>query len=146
MLWPRRMRELWGLDPWDEMRRIQREVNRLFAGVAPGFIRRAFPAVNVWVGRDKAVVTAELPGVDAAAISITVTGDTLSLSGERPADEGQAFVRQERLVGAFSRTVQLPFRVEPDQVEAAYARGVLTITLPRLETDKPKQIAVKGAQ
>jgi HSP20 family protein len=143
------MRRLWATDPWEEMRRLQREMNRLFSGVAPGLTRRLFPPVNVWVGRDQAVVTAELPGVDPAAIDINVVGDSLSLSGSREPDElgeGQSFTRQERPVGAFSRTVQLPFRVEPDGVEATYARGILTVTLPRLEADKPRQISVKGTQ
>lgn len=149
MLWPRTMRRLWATDPWEEMRRLQRDMNRLFSGVAPGLARRLFPPVNVWVGRDQAVVTAELPGVDPANIEINVVGDSLSLSGRREADElgeGQSFTRQERPVGAFSRTIQLPFRVEPDGVEATYARGILTVTLPRLEADKPRQISVKGSQ
>jgi HSP20 family protein len=143
------MRRLWGVDPWEEARRLHRDMHRLFESVAPGLARRAFPPVNVWVGRDQAVVTAELPGATPANIEINVVGDTLSLSGERAADElgeGQSYARQERPVGAFSRKIQLPFRVEADQVEASYAKGVLTITLPRLEADKPKQIAIKGAQ
>ncbi|MFW6163658.1 MAG: Hsp20/alpha crystallin family protein [Planctomycetota bacterium] len=149
MLWPRTMRRLWGSDPWDEMRRLQREMNRLFSGVAPGLTPRLFPPVNVWVDRDRAVVTAELPGVDPAEVEINVVGDSLSLSGSRQADElgeGQSFTRQERPVGAFSRTIQLPFRVEPDKVEATYARGILTITLPRLEADRPRQISIQAGQ
>ena len=145
MLWPRRTRRLWGVDPWEEMERLHSQVHRLFAGLTPSLTRRVFPAVNVWTGRDKAVVTAELPGIAPEEIEITVVGDTLSLSGSREPDplaEGQTFSRQERPAGTFSRNIQLPFRVEPDQVEATYARGVLTVTLPRLEADRPRQIAV----
>ena len=58
MLWPRTMRRLWAVDPWEEMRRLQREMGRVFAAVAPALARRVFPAVNLWVGRDRAVVTA----------------------------------------------------------------------------------------
>lgn len=146
MLWPRTMRRLWSLEPWEEMERLHRQMHRLFRGVVPGLLRRAFPPLNLWTGRDRAVVTAELPGIDPEQIEITVVGDTLSLSGSRAADdpgEGHAFTRQERPTGTFSRTIQLPFRVEPDQVEASYARGILTVTLPRLEADKPTQVAVK---
>ena len=145
MLWPRTMRRLWALEPWEEMRRLQREMNRLFTGLTPGVARGVFPPVNVWAGRDRAVVTAELPGADPEKLDITVVGDTLSLSGAREPDalgEGQTFARQERPAGAFSRKIQLPFRVEPDAVEATYARGILTVTLPRLEADRPRQITV----
>jgi len=149
MLWPRTMRRLWAVDPWEEMRRLQREMGRVFAAVAPALARRVFPAVNLWVGRDRAVVTAELPGVDAERLDLSLTGDTLTISGTReldPLDEGQAYARQERPSGGFSRAIQLPFRVEPDQVEASYANGILTVTLPRLEADKPRQITIQPGQ
>jgi len=148
MLWPRTMRELWSLDPGQEMRRIQREVNRLFSGFIPSVARRVFPAVNVWTGRDDAVVTAEIPGIKPDDLEISVVGDTLILSGSRPPaelKEGETYNRQERETGTFTRKIQLPFRVEPDQVEASYSKGVLRIDLPRLEADKPKQIAVKAS-
>jgi len=146
MLWPRTMRGLWSFEPWEEMRRLQRQMNRLFTDVWPGATRRAYPPVNLWAGRDSAVVTVELPGLDPKALDISVVGDTLTLKGSREADElkeGQAFTRQERAVGDFHRQIKMPFRVEPDNVEATYAKGILRISLPRLEADRPKQIAVK---
>jgi HSP20 family protein len=111
--------------------------------------RRAFPPINVWTGRDNVVVTGELPGFDPAKIELSVQGDTLTFSGSREAEqleEGATYSRQERDVGSFSRTIQLPYRVDPDQVEAHYDKGILTITLPRLEADKPKQITVKASE
>lgn len=148
MLWPRSMRELWPLDPLEEVERLHRDVHRLFSGFLPSYAPRVFPPVNVWTGRDDVIVTAEVPGVDPAKLEITVVGDTLTLSGVRePAEakEGQVINRQERETGSFTRTVQLPFRVDPDKVEATYARGILRINLPRLEADKPKQIPVKAS-
>ena len=148
MLWPRRMREFWSWQPGEDMRRLQQEMNRRFSGLWPTAARRGFPAVNVWAGRDDAIVTAELPGIDPGALDISVVGDTLTIAGERKPDapEGDVvFQRNERETTTFVRKLLLPFRVEPDAVEATYARGILRINLPRLETDKPKQIAVKAS-
>ncbi len=147
MLWPRTMRELWPWDPLREMGRLERDMRRLFSGFAPGYAARVWPPVNVWTGRDDAVVSVELPGVDPKGLEISVVGDTLTLSGTREPSElkgGHVVNRLERDTGDFSRTIQLPFRVEPDRVEASYAKGILRIKLPRLEADKPKQIAVKA--
>lgn len=149
MLWPRTMKRLWALDPWEEMRHIQREMNRLLSGFSPLTTRRVFPPVNVWTGHDDAVLTAELPGVDPATIDISVVGDTLTLKGARQLDElgeGESFTRQERQAGEFLRKMQLPFRVDPDKVEATYTKGILRVDLPRLEADKPKQVAVTPSQ
>jgi len=149
MLWPRTVHELWSWEPLEEMRRLQREMSRALAGRLPTLTRKVFPAVNVWTGRDDAIVTAELPGVDPGKLDITVVGDTLTISGSRAADElkeDQAYSRQERESGKFTRQIQLPFRVEPDRVEAHYARGILRITLPRLEADKPKQISITASK
>jgi len=149
MLWPRTMRDWWQWDPLREAERLHRDMHRLFSGLVPSHAARVWPPVNVWTGRDDALVTAELPGIDPAKLDITVVGDTLTLSGTRePAEagEGQVVNRLERETGDFARTIQLPFRVEADKVEAAYAKGVLQIKLPRLEADKPKQIAIKAAK
>ncbi|MBM4030771.1 MAG: Hsp20/alpha crystallin family protein [Planctomycetes bacterium] len=142
------MRE-WGLlDSLEDMERLHRDVHRLFSGFMPSAAPRVFPPVNVWTGRDDAIVTAELPGVDPERLDISVVGDTLTLSGEREQPEsgdGHIVNRLERESGGFTRTIQLPYRVEADKVEATYARGILQIKLPRLEADKPKQIAVKAS-
>lgn len=145
MLWPRRIRQLWSLDPWREMRQLQHDMGRLFTDLWPGLSRRVFPPVNVLTGKDDAIVTAELPGLTPEQIDIAVLGDTLTLNATREAEplaEGQTALRQERESGQFTRTIQLPYRVDPDKVEAVYARGILRITLPRLEADKPKQVTV----
>jgi HSP20 family protein len=133
---------------WDEMERIQRDMNRILSssqrGVhsAPGF-----PAVNIWTGEEGAVLTAEIPGVAPDELDISVVGDTLTLQGERKRPEigeNAQYHRQERGYGRFSRSVQLPFPIEVDQVEAHVDRGVLKMTLPRAEADKPKRISVRN--
>jgi HSP20 family protein len=134
--------------PWREMRRLQHEMDRLFERERTGLAAApCYPAMNVWTNEDGAVVTAELPGVNADEIEISVVNDTLTVSGERqPEDvgEGGTYHRRERACGRFTRSFQLPFAVETGKVEATFEKGVLHISLPRAEADKPKKIAVKA--
>ncbi len=136
--------------PWREMERLRREMDRLFATmptILRGSAAPAYPAMNVWTNDEGAIVTAELPGVSPEDIDISVMGDTLTLKGNRQPDElqeGETYHRRERGYGSFTRTFRLPFQVEPDQVEAVFEKGVLRISLPRAEADKPKKIAVKA--
>jgi len=94
------------------------------------------------------VITAEVPGVSADEIDISVVGETLTLSGERKPEDlegGVRYHRRERGGGRFSRSIELPFRVDADKVEAAYDKGILRVTLPRAEADKPRKITVRAA-
>lgn len=134
---------------WDQMRR---EMDRLFTDSFP-LMRRAqssgFPAVNVWTNdAEGAVLTTELPGVDSGDIDISVTGDTLTINGcckPSEAPESAQYHRRERSRGDFNRTVQLPYTVDPEKVEARVDKGILTVILPRAEAEKPRKIAVKMA-
>ena len=135
---------------WREMDRLQREMNRLFDDYYPARMRRApgYPAMNVWASDEGLLITAEVPGVKPGEIDVSVVGDTLTLSGDRKPDEldeGARYHRQERGYGNFTRSIQLPFPVDVKKVEAAFKNGVLNISLPRAEEDKPKKIAVKAA-
>jgi len=124
---------------------MQGEMNRVFSGMSQSLTQEA-PPINAWVGEADVVVAAELPGVDPGKVEISVVGDTLTISGTREAETlkaGESYHRQERDFGRFSRTIQLPFHIEAEKVKAKYARGVLKITLPRAEADKPRKIAVK---
>ena len=140
---------LFPISPWTparEMQRFQEELDSLFA--SPGGTVYTYPAVNVWTSSDDAIVSAELPGMELENIDISVQGESLTIRGSRPRQElkeGEAYERRERLCGNFSRTLQLPFRVEAGKVEAHFNKGVLTITLPRAEVDKPRKITVKAA-
>jgi HSP20 family protein len=133
---------------WDLWREVDR-MNQLFSGAGfPGTVVQEFPAVNAWSDGNEAVVTTELPGVDPAAVDISVVGRTLTLRGTRTPEEagdGGSYHRRERWYGDFIRTIELPFSVESARVEAAFSKGVLTITLPRAEAEKPRKIAVKAA-
>lgn len=135
-------------DPFDEVRRLQDEVNRLFSSAyggprttAPG----GFPAVNAYANEDGVAITAELPGVKADDLDISVFRDTVTLRARRAAPEGvKAFHRQERRPGEVVRTVSLPFQVDPERVEANLQDGVLRLSLHRPEEDKPRRIRVNA--
>lgn len=134
---------------WHELNHLQREMNRIL-GEGPSHRRAAasFPAMNVLASDTGLLVTAELPGVKADEIDISVINERLTLSGSRTADEvdeGARYHRRERNFGNFSRTVQLPFPVDADKVDATFTNGVLNISLPQSEDSKPKKIAVKSA-
>lgn len=126
---------------------MQRDWERM----SDGFMQRrapAFPALNVWSNADGVLVTAEIPGIAPDAIDISIVDKSLTLQGTREADDlGEEVTthRQERGYGAFNRTLTLPYNIEQDQVEATFKNGVLTITLPRKEEEKPKKIAVQAA-
>ncbi|MFN2215555.1 MAG: Hsp20/alpha crystallin family protein [Anaerolineales bacterium] len=134
---------------WQEMDQLQREMNRLFDASSREsvFTPPSYPALNIWTNDDGQLISAEMPGVDPENITIDVTGDALSISGERKADEevkGASYHRRERSYGSFSRTIQLPYMVDTSKVEATSKNGVLLINLPRAEADKPKKITVKS--
>ncbi len=131
---------------WRDMARLQREMNRLIDNMGDGG-RGEFPPLNVWANEENAMITAEIPGVDPDDLDISVVGDTLTLSGSRSpenGDDGHTYHRRERWQGNFSRTLQLPFRINAEQVDAAFSNGVLQVTLPRAEEDKPHRISISA--
>ncbi len=145
-------RSFWGYpSPWQDMDRLRREMNRLFNSMPTSFDARVspgYPAMNVWANEEGLVVTAELPGIEPETLDISVVDNTLTIKGNRAPEkleEGDVYHRRERKYGKFTRTFQLPFAIEADAVEAVYEKGVLQITLPRAEADKPKKITVKAA-
>jgi HSP20 family protein len=132
------------------MDRLQREMNRLFERRWGGRRRMAsaYPAMNIWANEDEQIVTAELPGFDPEEIDISVVGDVLTISGKRELEEHPGDVRyhrRERGHGSFTRSVELPYLVDAVRVDATFKNGLIQISLPRAEQDKPKKIAVKSA-
>jgi HSP20 family protein len=132
------------------MNRLQRDMNRLFGNMTVNRERvtQSFPAINIWAGENSAVITAEIPGVNQNELDLSVTGDTLSIAGERKHEElpeGAKYHRNERSFGKFNRNIQLPYTVDVDKVKASFKNGVLEIELPRVEAEKPKKITVKAS-
>jgi HSP20 family protein len=138
-------------DPFREVGDFQSEFNRVFDGVfgragnMPGGDRVWAPAVDMYETKDDLVVTAELPGVNEKDVQLSITGDVLSLRGERTLNQEtqqESFHRGERWYGRFERHLSLPISVQADKVKATYRDGVLTITLPKAEEIKPKSIKI----
>lgn len=133
-----------GFDPFLEMRRMQQEMNQRLGGLRTSAAQE-FPPVNLWLGENSVALTAELPGIAPDDVDLTVRENTLTLKGERKSqDETSVWHRRERPIGQFSRTIQLPFRVDPEQVEARFANGLLEVELHRPESDRPRKIQIKG--
>ncbi|MBW1992589.1 MAG: Hsp20/alpha crystallin family protein [Deltaproteobacteria bacterium] len=148
-------KELIRWDPFREVSRLRREIDRLWEDFF-GPTRRAFePLVEAWVpaidvseSGDKVTIKAEIPGIEAKDIEISMAGDTLTIKGEKKAEKeekGESFHLVERSYGAFSRSIRLPAAVDADKIEATYKNGVLTITCPKKEEVKPKAIEIKTA-
>jgi len=119
--------------PWTELGRT----SQLLGGWSP--------ALDVHEDKDNFVVQAELPGMKREEIEVSLHDGALSISGERKLEkqyEAAEACRTERFFGKFQRTVTLPAPVAGDKVKAQYKDGILTITLPKTEEAKPKQIDV----
>ncbi|MBE0617032.1 MAG: Hsp20/alpha crystallin family protein [Proteobacteria bacterium] len=145
-------------DPYRELERLRREMDRIFEGVAPtrtwtlGFLpgtsARQYPRVNIAEAGDAYLVEALAPGVDPTTLDLSVKDNVLTISGEKRAPEGvgpEAFHRSERSAGRFVRAVELPADLDAEQVKAAYADGILRVTLPKAEEAKPRRIAIDVA-
>ena len=104
------------------------------------------PSVDVSETEDKLLITAELPGLEAKDVNVSVSGDILIIKGEKKKeteekDEHRHYV--ERYSGSFQRSFRLPVNVKADKVEAAFDKGILKIELPKVEEAKKKEIEIK---
>ncbi len=137
-------------DPFASLADIQEEMNRLFdasfrrAG-SPSEAAFGFP-LDVVEEKDHLVVRANLPGLSKDDVSVTLHDGYLTIKGEKKVEatsKDANWFRQERAYGAFGRTVELPVAVDAKRIEAQFRDGVLTVTLPKAEEAKPKQIEIK---
>jgi len=149
------MANLTRFDPFNEMISLRQAMDRLFEDsvVSPLTWRSVegdstlAPAVDVHQTADEIVVSASLPGVKPEGVKITLTGQTLQISGEFKADEEvkrDQYLYRERRYGTFSRQLQLPVRVQGEEANATFDNGVLTLRIPKAEDVKPKQIQIKA--
>jgi HSP20 family protein len=151
MLPMKRSRDLW--DPFDFVRELQDEMGRFLSTLPAGRNggdfgwRRIFePDIEIKEENDHFLVRADLPGIRREDLDLTVTGNLLTLKGERKGEtesKGKNYAYSERFYGAFSRTLELPTEVDANQVKATYRDGVLELVLPKTENEKPKQIKVE---
>jgi HSP20 family protein len=103
------------------------------------------PVCDVWETKDDVVISVELPGVNEKDVNVSITGDLLTVKGERRWEQSakdDSHHRLERAYGKFERTVQLPMPVQADKVTATYRDGILTVRLPKAEEVKPREIKI----
>lgn len=106
--------------------------------------RGAFPPVNVFSEGEDYVVVAELPGVKKEDLDVQIKGDTVRIQGKKVAEIGDevSVHRRERSEGQFDRTLTLPALLNAEKASADYRDGVLTLRLPRAESEKPRSVAI----
>ncbi len=143
------------LSRWEPFREMTR-----FRDMMDWFLREPFdhpielreglydsPMIDMFETDAEVVVKAALPGVGADEVSISIRGDTLTISGEvkeeTEVEEADYRIRERRM-GKFMRTLQLPSAVDADKAEATFKDGILSLQLPKAEGVKPKIIAVKS--
>jgi HSP20 family protein len=136
----------------EQLSGLRAEIDRLFESPLTELARASqllsgwTPALDVHEEKDDIIVRVELPGMKKEDIELSLHDGSLSISGERKSEkkfEDAEVYRAERFVGRFQRTVTLPAPVAADRVKAQYKDGVLTVTLPKTEEAKPKQIDVQ---
>jgi HSP20 family protein len=139
--------------PYWPLRRLQENIDRLFeepfgGWPAPthGLLERWGPAVDVDEDKDNVFVRTKLPGMKKKEIEVSMSGEMLSIAGERKEEaefKGAKSYRKERYLGRFHRCIRLPAAVEATKIEAHYKDGILTVTCPKTDEAKRKQVEIK---
>ncbi len=139
-------------DPLRDLMSLREAMDQLFqqSVVAPhsmGDGRRTPRAVpiDLYQTKDAYILQASIPGINPADVEITLDGNTLTIRGEtKPTAGVEGYMIQERRFGPFERTLQLDLPIQGDKVDASFNNGVLTLTIPKAESVKPKKIQVKA--
>jgi len=143
------------LDRWpSDFFGIQREINRVFDSFIRGGVQADeslmtsywTPAVDIAEKQDEYIVKMELPGVNKDDVKINLESNILTIKGEKKQEKEEMeknLHRIERSYGSFQRSFTLPTTVKSDKIDAVFKDGVLSISLPKAEEAKPKQIEVK---
>ncbi len=132
---------------FSDFNRMQNELESIFNAVSSKSPELDF-GLDVWDSGDQLVITAELPGVEAENITTTVDANHLIIEADRKDifedSENGNYLRRERKIGKSVRSFRLPYDVENNKISAEYKHGVLTVTLPKAESCKPKVIKVES--
>jgi HSP20 family protein len=136
--------------PWEEMRRLQSEMERVFGAATPAWrwpLTGEYPPINLTRGADGITVESACPGADRETLEVTVIGEAVTIRGERKPDpqlESARCHRRERPMGTFTRTLGLGERLDPDKAQATYKHGILRVRLARMPEAAPKKIDIQG--
>ena len=137
-------------DPWETLRELQGEVDRVFHGSPAGYTDTAsdwVPPIDIKEGEDAYEVSADVPGVDPKDIDVSLEDGVLTVKGERKTesqDEGLGYTRTERAYGSFFRRFTLPDTADAENISARTEHGVLRLHVPKKEKALPKKISVQG--
>jgi HSP20 family protein len=139
-------------DPFRELLDLEREFRNFFEDSFTALPEKVakegswLPSLDIAEDKDNLIIKADLPGVKQSDIDISISGDILTIKGERKKEEevkDKNYHRIERFYGAFCRSLRLPQYVDTNKVKATYKDGVLEILIPKTEEVKPKQIKVE---
>ena len=132
-------------EPFRDLTSVEEEFDRL---VGRAFSRSAWvPALDVREADDRFEMTVDLPGIDPGDVTVNYEDGLLSISGKREfskEESGETWHRVERGFGTFARQVRLPRTTDAERIEASFDRGVLTVSVPKVEAAKPRTIEVKA--
>ncbi len=143
-------------DPFKELENIHKRISKIleepFFALRPKYDEESLmetkwtPAVDVYEDKDNIIINAEIPGVKKEDIKIELTGNQLTISGERKLEKEEKkknYHRIERFYGNFMRTFTIPDTVQKDKISASYKDGILKVVLPKAEEAKPKEIKIE---
>jgi HSP20 family protein len=140
---------------WDEFFDLQEEINQMFESIltpwqSSHFSSRKFkPEMDIQENEQEITITADLPGMKPDEIDLKISGNNLTISGEKASEteeKGERFYRKERSYGSFHRSLPLPAAVDEEKISADYQQGVLTVILPKSSPSKQtrKSISIKS--
>lgn len=138
-------------NPLGSLEELRDDVNSVFetylGGLCPSTLLagRKFPPVAIWESDTSIFVQAEIPGVSLESVEVYAHNNTLTIKGYRPPldCDKSAVLRQEHYAGDFTREIELPIEVDPDQIEASMKEGLLTITLTKPEVSTARRIHIR---
>lgn len=142
------------LVPWKSFRGLRSFkdtdwlLNRIFGEIPTTkiFDEEWLPSMDLSETKNDFIVKAELPGLDIKDISVNLSGDILTIKGEKKKEEEEKDEYHhytERYVGSFQRSFQLPASIKGDNVEATFEKGILKVTIPKIEEAEKKEIEIK---
>jgi HSP20 family protein len=138
--------------PFGEISRLRKEMdslmNRFFGETAfPKLVSEEWsPAVDISETKDTILIKAELPGMEAKDVNVSISGDILTIKGEKKKEKeekDESHYYSERYYGSYERSFRLPTSVKSDKAEASFDKGVLKVKLPKVEEAKKKEIEIK---
>ena len=140
-------------DPLHNVSALQDRINRMFDDAFPRSrdteddlsVCDWKPPVDIYETQDALIILVELPGIDKEDVTVEIKDNVLSLRGTRNVDKSipdSSYLRRERCTGTFSRSFNLRHNIKPDSIRARFKNGILEVTVPKPEEERPRQVTV----